>query len=173
MSVEVVLALGANLGDRRATIASAVRALSALDAVQVSAVSPLFSTAPVGGPPQPDYLNAVLLGSTARTPAQLLAACQSIEAAHGRERTVRWGARTLDIDLISVGTAGSADEVVQDVAGLRLPHPRAHRRAFVLAPWLAVDPHARLRLPDGTLASVRLLLAAADDRDVVLQEAIR
>lgn len=153
-----VLALGANLGEREATLASAVRALGALDGLRVVAVSDLFASPPVGGPRQPDYLNAVVVGDTTLAPAQLLAATRGIEADHGRERSVRWGARTLDIDLIAYGDKGSGDEVLQDGPELTLPHPRAHERAFVLAPWASVDPHARLRLPGGQVADVRELL---------------
>lgn len=162
----VVLALGTNLGDRSGTLASALRCLRRV--VSVRAISAVFSTAPVGGPPQPDYLNAVVLADTTLAPADLLAATQVIEAAHGRERNGRWGARTLDIDLISYGDTDFGDEVVQDDAVLTLPHPRAHQRAFVLAPWASVDPHARLRTPDGRVSDVRDLLGQAADRaDVV------
>ena len=170
MSVPVVLALGANLGDRVATLAAAVAGLAAVDGLTVHAVSPVFATAPVGGPPQPDYLNAVVLARTTLAPARLLAACQGVEAEHGRERSVRWGPRTLDVDVIAYGTAGSPDEVLLDDPDLTLPHPRAHQRAFVLAPWAALDPRAMLRRPDGTLASVGALLAAAADRDDVHRE---
>ena len=160
----VVLALGTNLGDREATLASAVGSLRAVDGLVVTAVSPLFATAPVGGPPQPEYLNAVVLADATLGPARLLAATQEIEALYGRERLVRWGPRTLDIDLVTYGDSASGDEVVQDDAALTLPHPRAHERAFVLAPWASVDPGARLRLPGGRLADVRQLLEQATDR---------
>lgn len=160
----VVLALGTNLGDREATLASAVGSLRSLDGLAVTAISQPFATAPVGGPPQPAYLNAVVLADTTLGPAQLLAVTQAIEASHGRERVVRWGPRTLDIDLITYGDSVSGDEVVQDDADLTLPHPRAHERAFVLAPWASVDPAARLRLPGGRLTDVRQLLGRAADR---------
>jgi dihydroneopterin aldolase/2-amino-4-hydroxy-6-hydroxymethyldihydropteridine diphosphokinase len=174
--VPVVLALGANLGDPEATIASTVEELDSLDRVRVSAVSPIATTAPVGGPEQPDYRNAVVLAVTALTPDELLEACHAIEQRHGRARLVRWGARTLDVDVIAYGDPGSADEVVLPPDGpvgdaaldrLVLPHPRAHRRAFVLAPWAAVDGQARLRLPDGTVRPVAELLAEAPDREGV------
>lgn len=160
----VVIAVGANLGDRAATLADAVAALGALEGVEVTATSPVVTTAPVGGPDQPDYLNAVVLARTTLAPAALLAALHALEAAHGRERVVRWGARTLDLDLVAYGDPGEDDEVVQDDPALTLPHPRAHERAFVLAPWAAADPHARLRLPDGRVADVRSLLEQAPDR---------
>ena len=173
MSVPVVLALGANLGDRAATLAGAAAELATIAGLVVDAVSPAYATAPVGGPPQPDYLNAVVLARTTLAPAALLAACQGIEAVHGRTRSARWGPRSLDVDVVTYGAAGSPDEVVQDDPDLTLPHPRAHLRAFVLAPWVALDPHALLRLPDGTLAEVGHLLADAKDRDDVQLDGAR
>jgi dihydroneopterin aldolase/2-amino-4-hydroxy-6-hydroxymethyldihydropteridine diphosphokinase len=158
--VSAVLALGTNLGDREAILAAAVAELRAVPGLQVDAVSPVVETDPVGGPEQPDYLNAVLLVTTDLSALELLAAGQAIEAGQGRERIVRWGPRTLDIDVIRYGDLLSADPV------LELPHPRAGRRAFVLAPWLAVDPQAWLPSAAG-LVPVAPLLAAADDRDGV------
>ncbi|HEX8497475.1 MAG TPA: 2-amino-4-hydroxy-6-hydroxymethyldihydropteridine diphosphokinase [Actinomycetales bacterium] len=166
MSVPIVLALGSNLGDSAATLAEAVRAIDSVPGVRVRAVSPFLVTAPVGGPEQPDYLNAVVLAGTTLEPAALLAATRGIEAAHGRQRSVRWGARTLDIDLVAWGEPDAADEVVSDDPALTLPHPRAHERAFVLRPWLEVDPHARLRLPGGSVLGVGELLRELDDAAV-------
>ena len=136
--VTAVLALGTNLGDRTATLRTAVDELRAVDDIEVERVSPVVETDPVGGPDQPDYLNAVVLVRTGLSARELLLACQRIETGHGRKRTVRWGPRTLDIDLIRYGELISTDPV------LELPHPRADQRAFVLAPWLAADPHAWL-----------------------------
>lgn len=152
--VPAVLALGSNLGDRVATLRSAVAALDAADGVHVVRVSPVVETDPVG-PEQPDYLNAVVLVETTLSPLALLAACQRVEDAHGRERLVRWGARTLDVDVVDVAGA------VASGPGLDLPHPRARERAFVLVPWLAADPDAVLPGPDGP-ARVADLLAALD-----------
>lgn len=151
---QVVLALGSNLGDRHATLDDAVQAIDALAGVEVTAVSTYAVTAPVGGPEQPDYLNAVVLVRTTLAPGELLAATRSIEAAHGRQRSVRWGPRTLDIDLIAWGAPGTPDEVVSPDPALTLPHPRAHERAFVLGPWAELDPGAELRLPDGSVTRV-------------------
>jgi dihydroneopterin aldolase/2-amino-4-hydroxy-6-hydroxymethyldihydropteridine diphosphokinase len=159
--VEVVLALGANLGDRAGTLRAAVRELDAAPGISVRAVSDPVATDPVGGPDQPDYLNAVVLAETTLAPDELLAVCHRVEADHGRERVVRWGARTLDVDVVAYGA------VVSDAPELTLPHPRAHERAFVLAPWHQVSPAATLRLPDGTVRPVADLLAAAADRDGV------
>jgi 2-amino-4-hydroxy-6-hydroxymethyldihydropteridine diphosphokinase len=148
----VVLALGSNLGDRRDILQGCVDAIAAIPEVQVMAVSPVYETAPVGGPPQPDYLNAVLIARTTLPSRALLDRLHEIEAAFDRERSVRWGPRTLDIDIITVGGE------VSDDPDLTLPHPRAHERAFVLAPWHDVDPDAVL--PGH--GSVAALLAVAD-----------
>jgi dihydroneopterin aldolase/2-amino-4-hydroxy-6-hydroxymethyldihydropteridine diphosphokinase len=133
-----VLALGSNLGDRLATLQRAVDELAATPGLDVVAVSPVYETAPVGGPEQPDYLNAVALAETSRPAGDLLRRAQEIEAAAQRRRDVRWGPRTLDIDVIAYGDETSGDPV------LTLPHPRAHERAFVLAPWHDADPGAEL-----------------------------
>jgi dihydroneopterin aldolase / 2-amino-4-hydroxy-6-hydroxymethyldihydropteridine diphosphokinase len=163
--VEAVLALGSNLGDREATLRSAVLGLRAMPGITVQTVSPVLRTASVGGPPQPDYFNAVVLVTTSLSAHDLLQACHRIEAAHDRVREVRWGPRTLDIDVIRYGA------LVSSMPELTLPHPRAAQRAFVLAPWLAADPEATLPVADGAHAvrevSVADLLAQAPDRDGV------
>lgn len=133
-----VLALGSNLGDRLQILQGAVDALAATTGIDVMSVSPVYETAPVGGPDQPDYLNAVVLADTSLPPGGLLGRAHEIEAGAQRTRQVRWGPRTLDIDVIAYGDQVSGDP------GLTLPHPRAHERAFVLAPWLDVDPAAEL-----------------------------
>lgn len=148
-AARVVVALGSNLGDRGETLAAALDSLSALDGVTVTTVSPIVETDPVGGPDQPDYLNAVAVARCERTPDELLAALHAIEAEHGRNREIRWGARTLDLDLIQYGAPGGRHEVTSDDPALTLPHARAHQRAFVLVPWLAADPRARLRVGEG------------------------
>lgn len=130
-----VLALGANVGQPRAALAGAVAALRAHDGIEVLAVSGLWRTAAVGGPAgQPDYLNAVVLVDTTLVPGEILALAHALESAAGRERTVRWGPRTLDVDVLAV------DQLTQRDAELTLPHPRAHERRFVLAPWREVAP---------------------------------
>jgi len=134
----VVLAVGSNLGDRLGTLQECVTAIGRLPDTDVLAISPVYQTAPVGGPPQPDYLNAVLAVATGLPPADLLAALHGIEASFGRVRKERFGPRTLDIDIISY-----AGELSDDPA-LTLPHPRAHERAFVLAPWHDIEPGAEL-----------------------------
>ena len=163
--VPVVVALGANLGDARATLEDAVRAVGALTGMRVRAVSPLVETDPVGGPEQPAYLNAVLVGETTLAPEELLTRLHEIEADHGRTREVRWGARTLDLDLVQVGMPGVRSEVQSDRADLTLPHPRAHERGFVLVPWSQADPDARLRVGDD-VRPVTELVAEVDSSGV-------
>jgi 2-amino-4-hydroxy-6-hydroxymethyldihydropteridine diphosphokinase/dihydroneopterin aldolase len=151
-----VLALGANLGDREATLAQAVAQLAVTPGLEVVATSPVVETDPVGGPEQPDYLNAVVAIRSTLTPHALLAACLAVERRHGRERRARWAARTLDVDVITYG------DLVLDTPDLVLPHPRAAGRAFVLAPWAALDPQARLPVrsdPGAPRARVADLLA--------------
>jgi dihydroneopterin aldolase / 2-amino-4-hydroxy-6-hydroxymethyldihydropteridine diphosphokinase len=170
--VQAVLALGSNLGDRLATLQAGIDSLASEPGLRLLDVSPVVETAPVGGPEQDDYLNAVLLVACALSPRQLLAACHRAEAGQGRERVVRWGPRTLDVDVITFGALLSSD------AELTLPHPRACERAFVLAPWAHVDPDAALPGPRG--GPVALLAARADDvagvrlrPDLVLRLSVR
>ncbi|MDN5795427.1 MAG: 2-amino-4-hydroxy-6-hydroxymethyldihydropteridine diphosphokinase [Intrasporangium sp.] len=163
--VPVVVALGSNLGDRDETLRSAVEALADRPGILVVGVSPVVETDPVGGPPdQPPFLNAVALVRTDLPPDALLATLHEIEAEHGRTREVRWGARTLDLDLIQYGSPGSAGEVRSEAPELTLPHPRAAERAFVLLPWDLADPAARLRVGDGAggIRRVGDLLAGTD-----------
>ena len=134
----VVLALGSNLGDRLGNLQRGVDILCADPDLRCMAVSAVYQTSPVGGPEQPDYLNAVLLASSTLGGRAILARCQAAEQALHRVRTVRWGPRTLDVDVIVCGDEVSADPE------LTLPHPRAHERGFVLAPWHEVDPDARI-----------------------------
>ena len=133
-----VVSVGANLGDRAAALQGALDGLMATPGVTVTAVSRVYETDPVGGPEQPAYLNAVVAGETTLKPHELLTCAQAIESDWHRTREVRWGPRTLDIDIITMGTAKVTSEV------LTLPHPRAHERAFVCRPLLDVDPSARI-----------------------------
>jgi 2-amino-4-hydroxy-6-hydroxymethyldihydropteridine diphosphokinase/dihydroneopterin aldolase/2-amino-4-hydroxy-6-hydroxymethyldihydropteridine diphosphokinase len=140
--VRAVVALGANLGDRAATLDAAIaelRRLPLVDDVRASAPVESVAVKPEGpDAAAPAYLNAVALVTTRLAPSLLLAFLQAIEARHGRERRERWGDRTLDLDLISYGSVTSDDAV------LTLPHPRAAERDFVLVPWLSIDPDAEL-----------------------------
>ena len=140
--VEAVVALGANLGDREATMAAAIAELGRLplvDGVRASRAVESIAVKPEGPDASaPTYLNAVALVTTRLAPTVLLAYLHAIEERHGRERRERWGDRTLDLDLIAYGDVRSDDPALQ------LPHPRAAERDFVLVPWLSVDPDAVL-----------------------------
>ena len=141
-SVQAVVALGANLGDREATMRSAIAELRRLPLVEEVRVSDAVESVALKpeGPDAgaPAYLNAVALVTTRLAPSLLLAFLQAIETRHGRERHERWGDRTLDLDLIAYGDVISGDAVIT------LPHPRAAERDFVLVPWLSLDPDAEL-----------------------------
>ena len=134
-----VLSIGSNLGDRLAHLRSVVAAL------QPVAVSSVYETAPWGGVDQDDYLNAVVVVEDPGTDAYgWLAKARELEAAAGRVRDVRWGPRTLDVDVIDV------DGIVSTDPELTLPHPRARERAFVVVPWAEADPDADLPAVDAT-----------------------
>ena len=137
-----VLSLGSNLGDRYAYLRDAVTALGD----RVVLVSGVYETPPWGDPDQPAYLNAVLLAvDPAAAPADWLALARTCESAAGRRRDPdrRFGPRSLDVDVIAVWDAGDAPVRSADPE-LTLPHPRAHQRAFVLKPWLDIQPYAQL-----------------------------
>jgi 2-amino-4-hydroxy-6-hydroxymethyldihydropteridine diphosphokinase len=127
--VRAFLGLGSNVGDRRAILRQAVGAM-----VDVVAVSPVYETDPVGGPEQGPFLNIVVQLETDMTPRQLLALCHELEQAAGRTRDVRWGPRTLDVDVLLVG------DLVIDQVDLCIPHPRMAQRNFVMAPLLDLAP---------------------------------
>lgn len=139
----VVLSAGSNVGDRRAHLAGVVERL----ADDLIAVSPVYSTAPWGGVEQDDFFNVTLIAGAERGPEQWLEICQELEQAADRTREVRWGPRTLDVDVISVSRDGEL--VRSDDPTLTVPHPRAAQRAFVLVPWLAIEPDAALWTPEG------------------------
>ncbi len=151
MPTRAAIGLGSNLGDRARHIAEAVGSLSELG--ELVATSALYQTAPIGGPEQGPFLNAVAVIDTNLSARQLLDACLDIELAHGRERRERWGPRTLDLDVVLYG----GEEIEEP--GLRVPHPELANRRFVLEPLVEAWPEATL--PDGT-AAVALLPAVAD-----------
>lgn len=128
------VALGANIGDPVATVQSAFEALATLEGVRLVRASSLYRTAPVGLKHQPAFINAVAEVETALDPHALLAALLDLEARFGRIRTLRWGPRTLDLDLLLF------DELTLDTPALTLPHPRLHLRAFVLVPLAEIAP---------------------------------
>jgi 2-amino-4-hydroxy-6-hydroxymethyldihydropteridine diphosphokinase len=147
-AVRAFLGLGANLGDRLANLQRAADLLGQKEGIAIVASSRVYETEPVGGPPQPDYLNSVIEALTTRSPRSLLDACQEVERVMGRERVERWGPRVIDVDLLTYGRVRVAEP------GLQIPHPRMHERGFVLLPLLELteDPP----LPGGrSIGSVR------------------
>ncbi|MGV9569331.1 2-amino-4-hydroxy-6-hydroxymethyldihydropteridine diphosphokinase [Streptomyces nigra] len=135
-----VLSLGSNLGNRLETLQGAVDALADTPGLRIKGVSPVYETEPWGVDPgsQPSYFNAVVVLKTTLPPSSLLERAHAVEEAFHRVRDERWGARTLDVDIVAYA------DVVSDDPVLTLPHPRAHERAFVLAPWYDLDPEAQL-----------------------------
>jgi len=160
-----VLSLGGNLGDRVATLRTA---LAALAGPALVAASGLYETPPWGPVAQPPYLNAVAVVRGDRDAAGWLAYAHELEQAAGRTREVRWGPRTLDVDVVTV-TADDGTPVHSADPELLLPHPRAAERAFVLVPWLAADPGAVLP-GHGPVAELLAALPAADVAAVVRQD---
>ena len=134
--MKAVISLGANIGDPKANLDLAIGLLR--EATEVIAVSSYLQTKPVGGPEQPDYLNAVAILESDLPAKDLLALLNGIETAMGRTREIHWGPRVIDLDLIQYGGLLVSDEK------LTLPHPRAHERRFVLAPWFEIEPEAIL-----------------------------
>jgi 2-amino-4-hydroxy-6-hydroxymethyldihydropteridine diphosphokinase len=135
-----VISLGSNLGNRAETLQGAIDALEDTPGVRVKKISPVYETEPWGVEPgsQPNYFNVVVVVKTTLPPSSLLERGRAIEDAYARTRTERWGARTIDVDIVAY------QDVVSDDPELTLPHPRAHQRAFVLAPWNDIDPAAEL-----------------------------
>jgi len=158
-----VLSLGANLGDRAGAIRAA---LTALKDDGLVARSTLYETPPWGPVEQPPYLNAIAIVSGDRDAAGWLARAHELEQAAGRTREVRFGPRTLDVDVIAV-TGDDGAPVVSDDPVLTLPHPRAHERAFVLVPWLVLEPTAQL--PGKGPISELVAALPAEDVDAVVR----
>ena len=134
--MKAVISLGANIGNPEEQMQLAIAMLR--EATDVIALSSIYTTEPVGGPVQPNYLNAICITESELPAADLLALLHGIEKTLGREHVERWGPRTIDLDLIQYGSILSSAEE------LELPHPRAHERKFVLEPWLEVEPDAIL-----------------------------
>ena len=140
------IGLGANLGDRLANLQRAVDLLGQTESVRVARSSRVYETDPVGGPPQPDYLNAVVEVETDLDAAGLLRACLAVEERMARSRSVKWGPRTIDLDVLTFGR----EEVRLENPDLTVPHPLMHERAFVLIPLLELE--ADPALPGGRRA---------------------
>ncbi|MFC7489979.1 MULTISPECIES: 2-amino-4-hydroxy-6-hydroxymethyldihydropteridine diphosphokinase [unclassified Knoellia] len=161
----VVIAIGSNMGESVETIQTAVGSLWL--ALELKAASRVYETAPVGGPAQAAYLNAVVVGTTSMSPQRLLRTMQDIELDNGRVRKERWGPRTLDLDLIQYGDPVFDTDVRLSTEALTLPHPRARERAFVLVPWADADSEATLRV-DGEVRRVAELVAEVGTAGVTL-----
>lgn len=134
--MKAVIALGANIGNPQEQIDLAIALLK--ESIDVKKVSSMYTTAPVGGVEQPDFINAVCIAESELPAADLLSLLHGIEKVLGRTREIHWGPRTIDLDLIQYGSILSYAEE------LTLPHPRAHERRFVLEPWQEIDPDAIL-----------------------------
>lgn len=158
MTHHVVLSLGANLGDPLSALTSALESLAQAEGVEVLATSSFYGTAPIGGPDQPDYINAVAVVETTLAPMAILDLAHQIEADHDRVRQERWGPRTLDIDLVVY------DDVVSEYPTLTIPHPRAHQRAFVLVPWHELEPDAVL----ATFGPIADLIEHMKDQEIAV-----
>lgn len=169
--IRAVIALGANLGDRGSTLRAAAAEIAAIPGVApVSSSHEVESVAlTLDGldPTKPRYRNAVVVVDTTLTPQELLDALHVVEDSHGRTRAVRWGDRTLDLDVVAITDDAGVHQRI-DTETLTVPHPRAHERAFVLAPWLDADPDAVLPGSGPGAGPVADLLAAlGDDTDRV------
>ena len=153
------LGLGSNRGDRMGHLQGGVDLRHATRGIRVDAVSGVYETAPVGGPEQDDFLNLAVRVATSRSPYALLRACHRVERARDRRRSVRWGPRTLDVDILLY------DDRVIATRRLEIPHPRLVERAFALIPLIEVAPGASL--PDGR-SLVQVVAGLAPIRDVVM-----
>lgn len=172
---QAVIGVGANMGQPAETVQSAMDALDLHPHITVLQRSSLYRSAPVGGVEQDDFINAVMTVETTLSAYELLGVCQGVELAHGRTRDVRWGPRTLDLDLIrftpheglkrgeGLGDAGA--ELTLNDPVLTLPHPEVGNRAFVLTPWHEIDPSATIEV-DGTTLTVRERLEELGDQGV-------
>jgi len=158
---KVVYSIGSNLGDRLSNLQGAVDAIRDTPDVIVVDVSAVYETKAVGGPANsPDFLNLIIVAETTLEPRTLLERALAIEDAYGRVRAERWAPRTLDVDLITVGKTQTNED------DLKLPHPLAHERAFVLLPWADVDPGGSLP----GLGSIKDLVESVDRAGVVRRE---
>ena len=138
--IRAVLSIGANMDRARENLTG----VQAFFADELVAASKIYATPPWGGVEQGDFLNAVLIVDTSRTPMELLEAGWKLENDAGRVREIHWGPRALDVDIVQVIDKDTGEEIISDDSTLTLPHPWATQRAFVLVPWLDADPDAEL-----------------------------
>lgn len=164
MPERAYIAVGSNLGDRRAYLEAGLRAVAAFPNTRLGAVSHAYETRPLGPVAQPDFLNAVFAIDTSLAPQPLLAALLAAEEKHQRQRRIHWGPRTLDLDLLLYG------ERVVKSATLTLPHPHMHERGFVLIPLCEIAPRLKHPVTGRSFAEYR---AALNGRDAVRPEKVR
>lgn len=157
--MKYVIAVGANLGEALSVVSQALDGMAERLDGHLVARSSLYRSAPVGGPEQPDFINAVAIIDTELGASEVLSRLQAMENESGRVRDIRWGPRTLDLDVIVAG------DVVSDDPRLIIPHPRAHERAFVLLPWLEIDPLAEI---PGIGAVQQLVDSGFDNQDIAV-----
>ena len=162
MSQTAYIALGANLGDRLATLNRAIARIAAIPGVAIAARSAVIETQPIGGPPdQPPYLNAAIAVATSLSPRELLDRLAAIETEFGRQRTTHWGPRTIDLDLLMV------DSQIINSPDLIIPHPRLHLRRFVLQPLAEIAPNVLHPLLNKTIQTLLKELESIDRKSVV------
>lgn len=155
----VFIALGSNLGDRRANLEGAIRRLR--DAVAIKQLSSVYETAPAYVVEQPRFLNMVLCGTTSLAPAELLQFLKQIEQAMGREPTVRYGPRLIDLDILLYG------DLRVDAPDLQIPHPRIAERLFVLVPLAEIAPELRLPGESTIIAELAAIVAGQGEEPPV------
>jgi 2-amino-4-hydroxy-6-hydroxymethyldihydropteridine diphosphokinase len=161
---QLFIALGSNMGDRELHLLLAVAEIGKITGTRITALSGFYETTPVGGPPQPDFINAVMQCATLLNPMDILTELQRIEReVFRRERTVRWGARTMDLDILFYGSLSMADD------DLVIPHPRLHERRFVLQPLAEIAPDFIHPLLNRNIADL-LLSVVGDERVTRIQE---
>ena len=136
--MRAIVALGSNLGDRFEYLQKAVNEINSVEEIEISQISSVYETLPVGGPEQGNYLNAVISLTTELEADELLLKLLLIELNLGRQREIAWGPRTIDLDLIWF------ENQTINLDNLIIPHPRAHERCFVIKPWLEIEPDARI-----------------------------
>ena len=164
MESQLFIALGSNLGDRELHLLRAIAEIGKIPGTRITALSGFYETAPVGGPPQGDFINAVVKCETPLFPREILTELQRIEQeVFRRERSVRWGARTIDLDILFYGSLKIAEE------DLVIPHPRLHERRFVLQPLAEIAPDFIHPLFGKSIADL-LQTVGGDDRVTKIQE---